>query len=238
MLGLKPLAFLIAAAPRCSLPARGALPVTAPAVPDEDKPMPITDTGRALLHAATLRDDGLLPRPDRLAGAALLRVAAALIDAGLAEPVPIHPEQPRWRDIDGVPTGLRIAGAGRAAAVGEQAPSTGSGGREEVVPVDDERLPDQGLAEDAPAGPASARPPRPGSKAARLLTMLSRAEGATADALSAALVWQPHTVRAALTRLRQRGLTIAADRTARPTTYRITPAVAPVPAPADGGEVG
>ena len=29
--------------------------------------------------------------------------------------------------------------------------------------------------------------------------MLSRAEGATVDALSAALAWQPHTVRAALT---------------------------------------
>ena len=200
--------------------------------------MPITDPGRALLRAALLRDDGLLPRPDRLAGAALLRVAAALIDADFAELVPVDPDQPRWRDIDGVPTGLRITKAGRAAAVGEQAPSTGSGGREEVMPVDDERRPDQEPDDDAPAGPVSARPPRPDSKAARLFALLSRAEGATVDALSAALAWQPHTVRAALTRLRQRGLTIAADRTTAPTTYRIAPAEASMPAPADGEEVG
>ena len=200
--------------------------------------MPITDTGRALLHAAMLRDDGLLPRPDRLAGAALVRVAAALTDSGLAEPVSVHPEQPRWRNIAGAPTGLRITEAGRAAADVKQTLSTGCEAREDTALADGERLPDQRLADDAPAGPVSARPPRPGSKAAQLLTMLSRAEGATVDALTAALVWQPHTVRAALTRLPQRGLTISADRTARPTTYRIAPAEAPVPAPADDGEVG
>ena len=200
--------------------------------------MPITDTGRALLHAAMLRDDGLLPRPDRLAGAALVRVAAALTDSGLAEPVPVDPEQPRWRDIAGAPTGLRITEAGRAATDVEQTLSTGCEAREDTALADGERLPDQGPADDAPAGPVSARPPRPGSKAAQLLTMLTRAEGATVDALSAALVWQPHSVRAALTRLRQRSIFISVDRTARPTTYRIAPAEAPVPAPADGGEVG
>ena len=234
----RPLGFLIVAAPRCSLPARGALPVTAPAVPDEDEPMPITDTGRALLRAAMLRDDGLLPRPDRLAGAALLRVAASLIDTRLAEPVPVHPEQPRWRDIAGAPTALRITEAGCAAGDREQTPSNGSGGREEVMPVDDQRRPNQEPADEAQVGPAPARPPRPGSKAAQLLAMLSRAEGASIDALSAALAWQPHTVRAALTRLRQRGLTLSADRTARPTMYRIAPAKASVHAPADSGEVG
>ena len=106
------------------------------------------------------------------------------------------------------------------------------------MPVDDERRPNQEPTDEAPVGPAPARTPRPGSKAAQLLAMMSRAEGASIDALSAALAWQPHTVRAALTRLRQRGLTISVDRAARPTTYRITPAEAPEPAPADGGEVG
>ena len=200
--------------------------------------MPITDTGRALLHAAMLRDDGLLPRPDRLAGAALVRVAAALTDAGLAEPAPVDPEQPRWRDIAGSPTGLRITEAGRAVAGVGQVRSIGCEAREDTALADGERLSEQGPANDAPARPVSARPPRSGSKAAQLLTMLSRAEGATVDALSAALAWQPHTVRAALTRLRQRGLTIAADRTTAPTTYRIAPAEAPMPAPADSEEVG
>ena len=199
--------------------------------------MPITDRGRALLRAALLRPDGLLPRPDRLAGAALLRVAAALTGAGLLELVPVHSQQPRWRDIEGASTGLRITQAGRAIVDVEQAPSTGSVGREKRTPADDERQPVPEPANGAPGGPASARSPRPGSKAAQLLAMLSRSEGATVEALAAALAWQPHTVRAALTRLRQRSIFFSVDRAARPTTYRIAPAGTPMPAPADAGEV-
>lgn len=50
--------------------------------------------------------------------------------------------------------------------------------------------------------------PRAGTKLARLATLISTSDGAAIENLAAALGWQAHTVRAALTRLRQRGLNI------------------------------
>ncbi|MEO0883009.1 MAG: DUF3489 domain-containing protein [Pseudomonadota bacterium] len=50
-------------------------------------------------------------------------------------------------------------------------------------------------------------PPKPGSKLATLATAL-KGRGTTIAKLSDALDWQPHTVRAAMTRLRQRGYVI------------------------------
>lgn len=49
--------------------------------------------------------------------------------------------------------------------------------------------------------------PKQGSKLARLAKALS-GEGKTLKALSKSLDWQPHTTRAAMTRLRQRGYDI------------------------------
>lgn len=50
-------------------------------------------------------------------------------------------------------------------------------------------------------------PPRVGTKLAKLSHFLN-GEGRTLKALSKSLGWQPHTVRAAMTRLRQRGYQI------------------------------
>ncbi len=47
-------------------------------------------------------------------------------------------------------------------------------------------------------------PPKPGSKIDKLVTVLIN-EGGTVQALSTNLGWLPHTTRAALTRLKQRG---------------------------------
>lgn len=49
--------------------------------------------------------------------------------------------------------------------------------------------------------------PKGGTKEAKLVSALS-GNGKTIRQLMALLEWQPHTVRAALTRLRQRGYTI------------------------------
>lgn len=51
-------------------------------------------------------------------------------------------------------------------------------------------------------------PPREGSKLA-LLIQSTKGKGASLEVLSDQLGWQPHTVRAAITRLRQRGFSIA-----------------------------
>ena len=57
------------------------------------------------------------------------------------------------------------------------------------------------------------RAPRPGSKQALLVAMLSKPKGATLAQLVEATGWLPHTTRAALTGLRKRGFAIerAAD---------------------------
>ena len=59
------------------------------------------------------------------------------------------------------------------------------------------------------------------SKSARLEAMLRRPKGATQKQLENGLGWQPHTVRAAISRLRKGGAEVTLDRRARTTTYRI-----------------
>lgn len=54
--------------------------------------------------------------------------------------------------------------------------------------------------------------PKDGTKEARLVDALT-GKGQTLKQLSALLTWQPHTVRAAMTRLRKRGYVI--DRVAK-----------------------
>jgi Protein of unknown function (DUF3489) len=65
-------------------------------------------------------------------------------------------------------------------------------------------------------------PPRPGSKQALLLSLLSRQQGACLAEMMEATGWLPHTTRAALTGLRQRGCTIERSTSAEgSSTYRL-----------------
>ena len=61
------------------------------------------------------------------------------------------------------------------------------------------------------------------SKKARLEAMLSRPRGATQNQLEKALGWQPHTVRAAISRLRKSGADVILDRNGKIPAYRIDP---------------
>lgn len=70
--------------------------------------------------------------------------------------------------------------------------------------------------------PKSLRPPRSGTKQAKLVSMLSRKSGATLTQASETLGWLPHTTSATMTGLRKRGYAI--DREARPgkpSVYRL-----------------
>jgi Protein of unknown function (DUF3489) len=65
--------------------------------------------------------------------------------------------------------------------------------------------------------------PRPGSKQALLLSLLARQQGACLAEMMQATGWLPHTTRAALTGLRQRGCTIERSTSAdESSTYRLT----------------
>ena len=59
------------------------------------------------------------------------------------------------------------------------------------------------------------------SKKARLEGLLGRSRGATIGQLQSALGWQPHTIRAAISRLRRDGTEITFDRSGKTPAYRI-----------------
>ena len=59
------------------------------------------------------------------------------------------------------------------------------------------------------------------SKKARLVGLLGRPRGATIGQLQKALDWQPHTIRAAISRLRKDGTEITLDRSGKTPAYRI-----------------
>jgi len=64
--------------------------------------------------------------------------------------------------------------------------------------------------------------PEKGSRAARLVAMLARKQGATLEDITTATAWKPHSARAALTGLRKRGYEITSDKPEGGSrTYRI-----------------
>ena len=59
------------------------------------------------------------------------------------------------------------------------------------------------------------------SKKAQLEAMLRRPRGATQKQLEKGLDWQPHTVRAAISRLRKSGVGVVLDQSTKTAAYRI-----------------
>ncbi len=67
-------------------------------------------------------------------------------------------------------------------------------------------------------------PVRAGTKQAKLVDMMRTAAGASIPQMGAKTGWQPHSVRAALTGLRKRGLAVTRETNdAGTTVYRIKP---------------
>ena len=167
----------------------------------------LTDTQSILLAGAAQRADGsLLPPPETIA-ARRDRIAtsiAALIKRKLAEQVDVADAALAWRSEDDHHVGAIITDAGRE-AIG-------------VEPAAPESLgPESGAAE--PATPDAA--PVRQTKSALVLALLGREAGATLVELTQATGWLPHTTRAALTGLREKGHAIAKFKREETTCYRI-----------------
>lgn len=62
---------------------------------------------------------------------------------------------------------------------------------------------------------------KPTTKIAILTQHLERAKGATLAELEKATAWQPHSIRAALTGLRKKGITIERSKRGEVSCYRI-----------------
>ena len=62
--------------------------------------------------------------------------------------------------------------------------------------------------------------PKPQSKRAQLAKMISRKPGATIEAMQKQLDWQPHTIRAEISRLRRTGLVVTCTAAAKGSVYK------------------
>ena len=207
------------------------------------KPLKLTDQQLRLLSAASQREDRLLALPDTLNGRSARALVSKLLAGGLVEEITLSPADPQGRanENDAPAVGLRITPAGLQAIGVEEEPGTGSAGPRQDSPAPEAADPGEPapgtLTESAGAWEltVTAQPsaPREGTKQALVLSLLSRPEGATLDDLLSATGWRPHTTRAALTGLRQRGYTVTRDKDAgQESVYRVAPAADPVSAQA------
>ena len=168
------------------------------------RPTKLTDLQRVLLCTAAGRDDrSLLPLVDSIAdqGERVVKAIPQLLKRGLVEEVDTGVAV-AWRQDGDRHVGVLITDAGQAAI--------GAG-----LPTSPE-----------PAGEPAAPPPAPErqTKAAIVLALLRREEGATLDELVAATGWLPHTTRAALTSLRKKGHVLDKSKRGEATCYRIAEA--------------
>ena len=167
-------------------------------------PEPLTPLHRDLMSAAARRTDHRLAPPERVRGGARRRLSEKLVALGLAEAV--EGGESVWGLLpSGAAMGLRLTAAGLA-IIGGQSDTPSELGE----------------------GSAPAEP-RSWTKAARVLALLRRGEGADLTELVGATGWLPHTARAALTGLRRKGHAIHTRKRESDgrTVYRIAPAPTP-----------
>ena len=187
----------------------------------------LNDSQLVILSAAARRQDGAvlpLPRSLKVNKAAATTVLESLLKKGLVAERPAAADEAHWRETrDGGRTALAIADAGLQ-AIGVEVDRKTSKQSPSTKPRPKQR---RRRAEPKPSGtkPKGGTPPpavRPGTKQALLIDLLKRKKGATIEAIVETLGWLPHTVRAALTRLRQQGFRIERVREDGVSRYRIS----------------
>ena len=186
----------------------------------------LTDTQLVILSAAAQRQDrAVLPLPTslRIKGGAVTKTLESLCKKGLLEEKPATRNAAVWREGEGgrrlmlviTDSGLQAIGVAADEKTSKQPTPTKARAK---------RRSRRTLRKPTAATPKGTKPQtavRPGTKQAILINLLKRKKGATIEAIVAALDWQPHTVRAALTRLRQNGLAIDRARHDGVSRYRI-----------------
>jgi hypothetical protein len=190
----------------------------------------LSETQLVILSAAAQREDrNVLPLPGSLRGGAAAKVVGALLSRELIAETTTDSQTKAdaalnriWRnDEQGRAILLRITDAGLA-AIGVE-PESG-----DSAPTGADETPSAEPTQDAPAeaDPApKARTPRKGTKQAKLIEMLRAEGGATIDEIVAALDWQAHTARGAMSGALKKklGLTITSEKIeGRGRAYRIT----------------
>ena len=174
----------------------------------------LSDTQALILSAAAQRPEHIaLPLPDSLRGGAAAKVIGAMLAKGFLEEVDVdlRKGEPMWRESgDGHGVTLVATDAGLA-AIGIETEDANT------APVGATDAPIEGPAPDNPTGAETApktRTPREGTKQAQLIAMLRAESGATIEEIVAALDWQAHTARGAMSGALKKklGLTITSDK--------------------------
>ena len=164
----------------------------------------LTDTQLVILSAAAGRDDrAVLPLPKslKISKGGSTSVLKALLKKGLVEETPAALGDEHWReDASGHKMALTITDSGLAGLDGEPAKPTSRRTSKRSVSASKEKS--------------------PSGKAGTILGLLSRPNGARINELQKATGWQSHSIRAALTGLRKRGITITRSHDDGVTVYR------------------
>jgi Protein of unknown function (DUF3489) len=187
-----------------------------------------------ILSAASQREDRCLIAPKNLKGGAAQKVAAKLLEGGLAREIKARAGMAIWRRDEeaGQDYSLKLTAAGlKAIAVDEgdsqTDASSGASANASEGSSKAKKVEDVTAKTSAATAPISSAPRR-GTKIAHVIELLQRDQGAKLDELIAATGWLPHTARAALTGLRHRGYEVRLERgeKGRASVYRAFAALA------------
>ncbi len=164
----------------------------------------LTDTQLVILSAAAGRDDrAVLPLPKslKISKGVSTSVLKTLLKKELVEETPAALGDEHWREDDcGHKIALTITDAGLAGLDGEPAKPTSR--------------------RTSKRSGVESKNGTPTGKAGTILALLSRPKGARINELQKATGWQPHSIRAALTGLRKRGIAITRSKDDGVTIYR------------------
>ena len=196
----------------------------------------LSDAQMSMLNAAAQREDRCLTPLHTQRGAQVNKAGEVLISAGFVREVKAKGSCPVWRHDGktGAAIALKLSAAGAKAvaqsggspsiqAAAKKLPASLATGSVATPPSEALAIIAQGSTGSTPVGRFGGGAPRPTSKIAAVIRLLSRSGGATLAELIAATGWLPHTTRAALTGLRKRGYCLTLDRSDRDrgSLYRI-----------------
>jgi hypothetical protein len=178
-----------------------------------------------LTTAVQRPDHVILPLTIRARGGAQRNLLAALLNMELAEEVPVNDASVVWRtDEAGQHLGLRLTAAGLAASAPDGVPLA-------PAQVANAQPPASAISEAAGIEQTSTEPPAEGArtrlptgKLGEVLQAISAENGATLAEITTLTGWLPHTARAAVTGLLQRGFPVQLAQQNGRKAYRLTAA--------------